>query len=238
MNGIVEVLASFLGFLAWVMVGVALPNRYWRVSSVDGNVITTSTIYENLWISCATDSTGVSNCRDFPSLLALSGYIQASRALMITSIVLGSLGIVAALVGMQCTKAGGEDYVLKGRIAGLGGMLFLLQGLCTMISVSWYAYNITQEFFDPFYPGTKYEIGEGLYIGWCSATLAICGGSCLLCSCKLGTPEEKLPYTYQPPTRGTVFSGHSVPQPPTRGTVFPGTSVSQTPSQYGRNAYV
>ena len=73
MNGIVEVLASFLGFLAWVMVGVALPNRYWRVSSVDGNVITTSTIYENLWISCATDSTGVSNCRDFPSMLALSG---------------------------------------------------------------------------------------------------------------------------------------------------------------------
>ncbi|XP_046876047.1 claudin-15-like isoform X3 [Hypomesus transpacificus] len=223
MNGIVEVLASFLGFLAWVMVGVALPNRYWRVSSVDGNVITTSTIYENLWISCATDSTGVSNCRDFPSMLALSGYIQASRALMITSIVLGSLGIVAALVGMQCTKAGGEDYVMKGRIAGLGGMLFLLQGLCTMISVSWYAYNITQEFFDPFYPGTKYEIGEGLYIGWCSATLAICGGSCLMCSCKLGTPEQKLPYTYQPPTRGTVFSG---------------PSVSQMPSQYGRNAYV
>ncbi|XP_046876045.1 claudin-15-like isoform X1 [Hypomesus transpacificus] len=214
---------SLPGFLAWVMVGVALPNRYWRVSSVDGNVITTSTIYENLWISCATDSTGVSNCRDFPSMLALSGYIQASRALMITSIVLGSLGIVAALVGMQCTKAGGEDYVMKGRIAGLGGMLFLLQGLCTMISVSWYAYNITQEFFDPFYPGTKYEIGEGLYIGWCSATLAICGGSCLMCSCKLGTPEQKLPYTYQPPTRGTVFSG---------------PSVSQMPSQYGRNAYV
>ena len=60
-----------------------------------------------------------------------AGYIQASRALMITSIVLGSLGIVAALVGMQCTKAGGEDYVMKGRIAGLGGMLFLLQGNTT-----------------------------------------------------------------------------------------------------------
>lgn len=28
-------------------------------------------------------------------------------------------------------------------------------GLCTMIAISWYAANITQEFFDQFYPGTK-----------------------------------------------------------------------------------
>ncbi|KAG7484924.1 hypothetical protein MATL_G00055040 [Megalops atlanticus] len=222
MNAIVEAVAFLLGFLSWVMVGVALPNRYWKVSTVDGNVITTSTIYENLWMSCATDSTGVHNCRDFPSLLALSGYIQASRALMIAAIVMGTFGILATLVGMQCSKAGGENYVLKGRIAGMGGVFFLLQGLCTMISVSWYAFNITQEFFDPFYPGTKYEIGEGLYIGWCSATLAICGGSCLVCACKMGTPE-KVPYPYQP-TRGTVYSG--------------GPPSQSAPSNYGRNAYV
>lgn len=73
MDPIVEVVALILGFTGWVMVGVALPNRYWRTSTVDGNVITTSTIYENLWMSCATDSTGVHNCREFPSLLALSG---------------------------------------------------------------------------------------------------------------------------------------------------------------------
>uniref|UniRef100_A0A8P4GJF3 Claudin n=1 Tax=Dicentrarchus labrax TaxID=13489 RepID=A0A8P4GJF3_DICLA len=77
MNAIVEAFAFFLGFLGWLMVGVALPNRYWKVSSVDGNVITTSTIYENLWMSCATDSTGVHNCRDFPSLLALNGIVVA-----------------------------------------------------------------------------------------------------------------------------------------------------------------
>lgn len=73
MDPIVEVVAFVLGFIGWVMVGVALPNRYWRTSTVDGNVITTSTIYENLWMSCATDSTGVHNCREFPSLLALNG---------------------------------------------------------------------------------------------------------------------------------------------------------------------
>lgn len=28
-------------------------------------------------------------------------------------------------------------------------------GLCGMVAISWYAFNITQEFFDPLYPGTK-----------------------------------------------------------------------------------
>uniref|UniRef100_A0A3P8RW85 Claudin n=1 Tax=Amphiprion percula TaxID=161767 RepID=A0A3P8RW85_AMPPE len=222
MNPIVEAFAFFLGFLGWLMVGIALPNRYWKVSTVDGNVITTSTIYENLWMSCATDSTGVHNCRDFPSLLALNGYIQASRALMIAAIVFGTFGLVATLVGMQCSKIGGENYPLKGRIAAIGGVFFLLQGISTMIAVSWYAANITQQFFDQFYPGTKYEIGEGLYIGWSSATLAICGGSCLLCACKFKSPSEKVSYPYQPSSRGHVLS----------------TVATSAPSNYGRNAYV
>lgn len=55
------------------MVGIALPNRHWNFSAVDGNVITTSRIYENLWMFCAMDSTRVHNCLDFASLLALSG---------------------------------------------------------------------------------------------------------------------------------------------------------------------
>ncbi|XP_051581038.1 claudin-15-like [Myxocyprinus asiaticus] len=225
MDPILEVVALCLGFVSWIMVGVAIPNRYWKVSSIDGTVITTSTLYENLWMSCATDSTGVHNCREFPSLLALSGYIQASRALMIASIVFGTFGLVATLIGMRCSKAGGENYVLKGRIAGTGGAFFLLQGLCTMVSVSWYAFNITQEFFNPLYPGQKYEIGEGLYIGWASGTLAICGGACLMFSCKFGT-KEKIGYPYQP-TRGTVYSVSASKR-----------DAQSAQSTYGKNAYV
>ncbi|KAK1797110.1 hypothetical protein P4O66_008495, partial [Electrophorus voltai] len=149
-------------------------------------------------------------------------YIQASRALMIASVVLGTIGLAATLIGMQCSKAGGENYVLKGRIAGLGGVFFILQGLCTMISVSWYAFNITQEFFNPLFPGTKYELGEGLYIGWCSGTLAICGGVCLVFACKSDT-DEKPAYPYQP-SRGTVYSA--------------ATSRRDAHSTYDKNAYV
>ncbi|XP_066578721.1 claudin-15a [Amia ocellicauda] len=223
MNSAVEVVAFLLGFLGWVMVGVALPNRYWKESTLDGSVITTSTIYENLWMSCACDATGIHNCREFPSMLSLSGYIQASRALMITAVVMGSLGLVCSMVGMQCTKVGGDNYLLKGRIASIGGIFFLLQSLCTMVAVSWYAFNITQEFFDPFYPGTKYEIGQGLYIGWSSGVLSLCGGVCLLFSCKMGT-EDKIPYAYQP-SKGTAYTAAAASQ-------------RDASSHYGRNAYV
>uniref|UniRef100_A0A3P8XUW9 Claudin n=1 Tax=Esox lucius TaxID=8010 RepID=A0A3P8XUW9_ESOLU len=190
---ITEVVALLFSFVSWVMIFLSLNNPCWKESTTDGSVITTSAIYENLWMSCASDSTGIYNCRDFPSLLALPGNIQACRALMITAIVFGTFGILATLVGMKCSKIGGENYILKGKIAGIGGVSFLLQGMCSLISVSWYASNITQEFFNPDYAGTKYEIGNGLYIGWCSATLAICGGSCLVCACRLGTNEEKIP---------------------------------------------
>lgn len=125
------------------------------------------------------------------------GYIQASRALMITAVVLGTFGLVSGLIGMQCSKAGGDNLTLKGKIAGTGGVMFILQGkgkrikieirkvsspstvsewlkvvclvfgpnagLCTMIAVSWYAFNITQDFFDPFYPGIKWDRGTQ---GW------------------------------------------------------------------------
>lgn len=121
---------------------------------------------------------------------------------MITSVVLGTFGLLTGLIGIQCSKAGGDNLALKGRIAGTGGVFFLLQGnaehsvrkrkkkscttwlelippprlfskwlkkvwlvfgpnagLCTMVAVSWYAFNITQDFFDPFYPGIRWGGG-------------------------------------------------------------------------------
>uniref|UniRef100_A0A9L0TBE9 Claudin n=1 Tax=Equus caballus TaxID=9796 RepID=A0A9L0TBE9_HORSE len=100
MSVAVETFGFFMAALGLLMLGVTLPNSYWRVSTVHGNVITTNTIFENLWYSCATDSLGVYNCWEFPSMLALSG-------------------------------------------------------VCGMVAISWYAFNITRDFFNPSYQGTK-----------------------------------------------------------------------------------
>lgn len=73
-----EILAFILCTSGWVLVSSTLPTDYWKVSSIDGTVITTATFWSNLWKTCVTDSTGVSNCKDFPSMLALDGQFLSS----------------------------------------------------------------------------------------------------------------------------------------------------------------
>lgn len=174
-----EIVAAVLTTSGWVLVTSTLPTEYWKVYSLAGTVIlTTPAYFSNLWKLCITDSTGVSNCKDFPSLLALDGYIQACRGLMISAVCLGFVGTMFALIGMECTKIGGSQRV-KARIACLAGVTFILSGLCALTSCSIYAHQITTEFFDPLFVEQKYELGAALFIGWGGAILCIVGGSIL-----------------------------------------------------------
>ncbi|CAJ0924696.1 unnamed protein product [Ranitomeya imitator] len=76
-------------------------------------------------------------------------HIQATRALMVVAMLLGFIGIIISVVGMKCTKVGDNNPVTKDRIAVSGGILFLLAGLLTLIAVSWYATQVTHDFFNP-----------------------------------------------------------------------------------------
>ncbi|XP_037743483.1 claudin-15 isoform X3 [Chelonia mydas] len=151
------------------------------------------------------------------------GYLQACRALMITALLFGFLAIVCSVVGMKCTKVANGNPAAKGKMAATGGCMFILGGLCGMVALSWYAFNITRDFFDPLFPGTKYEIGPALYVGWSGSLLAIVGGGCLLGSCCTPSSQDKS-FHYALPKAG--------PSRLRRG------SDASTGGQYGKNAYV
>ncbi|XP_039463467.1 claudin-10-like [Oreochromis aureus] len=153
-NMATEITAFLLTISGWILVSSTLPTDYWKVSSVDGTVITTATFWSNLWKTCVTDSTGVSNCKDFPSMLALDAYIQVCRGLMIAAVCLGFFGAILALVGMKCTKIGGSKTT-KARLTILSGFHFILSGLCCMTACSIYARRITADFFDPLFVAQK-----------------------------------------------------------------------------------
>ncbi|XP_055725502.1 claudin-19-like isoform X3 [Salvelinus fontinalis] len=111
-------------------------------------------------------------------------HIQTCRALMVVSVLLGFIGMIVSVVGMKCTKVGDNNPISKGRIAVSGGALFLLAGLCTMVSVSWYATQVSYQFFNPNTPiNARYEFGSALFVGWAAASLTVLGGSFLCCSC-------------------------------------------------------
>ncbi|XP_041034801.1 claudin-15a [Carcharodon carcharias] len=220
-------LGFLVGLAGWILIGVCLGVDQWKVSSLDGSVITTSTIYANLWKSCASDSTGVYNCRDFLSLFGLSDYVRASQALMIISILLGFFAGIASLFGLKCTLLGNTDPIVKAKIATVGGALFIVAALCAMVPVSWYAYNVTVQFYDPIYPGTKYELGAGLYIGWAGGSLELIGGIFLCLSCKSSTGVTgNYSYTYR--------AARSTPAAMSKKL----NSEMDNTSNYGKNAYV
>lgn len=71
-----EILAFIFTTSGWALVTSTLPLEYRRVYSLAGTVIITTPLYfSNLWKNCVTDSTGVSDCKDFPSMLALDGQL-------------------------------------------------------------------------------------------------------------------------------------------------------------------
>ncbi|KAL6485284.1 hypothetical protein MHYP_G00073290 [Metynnis hypsauchen] len=159
----------------WILVCSTMPLEYWTYSEVGTTVITSAHMFSNLWKDCMSDSTGMTDCKDFPSLLSLQMYIHFCRALIFTSILLGFFGAILALVGMKCTKLGGSD-ITNARVTFAAGMNYLASGLCAMFAYSWYGNRIISEFLDPTYPTQKFELGAALFIGWGGSSLLLIGG--------------------------------------------------------------
>ncbi|KAK3550007.1 hypothetical protein QTP86_016973, partial [Hemibagrus guttatus] len=113
--------------LVGLIAGTIMPQ--WQMSAYVGdNIITAVAMYQGLWMSCAFQSTGQMQCKVYDSMLQLSGALQATRALMVISILLTVMGLGVASMGMKCTNCGGDDKVKKSRIAMTGGIILLLGG--------------------------------------------------------------------------------------------------------------
>ncbi|XP_053547797.1 claudin-10-like [Bombina bombina] len=226
-----EIIAFMLAVSGWVLISSTLPTDYWKVSSIDGTVITTATFWSNLWKTCVTDSTGVSNCKDFPSMLALEGYIQACRGLLIAAVSLGFFGSIFALVGMKCTKIGGSETT-KSKITCFSGLLYILCGICALTGVSLYAHKITSEFFDPTFLEQKYELGAALFIGWGGSSLSVIGG-CVLCfSLSDNIRAPRVNYSYNGVTSVRSARTHLADTSNGRG------AQRGIPRHFDKNAYV
>ncbi|XP_048835252.1 claudin-10-like [Brienomyrus brachyistius] len=159
----------------WALVCSTLPTEYWNYSTNDQAVLTTSNFFSNLWKDCVSDSTGVSDCKEFPSLMALDLNIHMCRALVIMAIILSFFGAVLSLVGMKCTKIGGSD-VANTRVTFAAGINYMVAGFCAMIAYSWYGNKIRKEFVNPNFKASKNEIGAAIFVGWGGSSLLIIGG--------------------------------------------------------------
>ncbi|XP_078403143.1 claudin-2-like [Cetorhinus maximus] len=187
---------------------------HWRITAhIGANVVTAIVYMKGLWWVCAMFSTGIFQCDTYNSVLELPADLQAARAMMVISVALSLLAITISVVGMKCTVCA-KDSPIKDKIAGTGGVFFIVAGLMGLVPVAWTMNGVILNFHDPLIPGDlKFEIGESLYLGVVAAMLTIIGGVMLSLSFigRRVEPYSRRPMSYQNPGTNRSAPAPSVP---------------------------
>ncbi|XP_022593942.1 claudin-19-like isoform X2 [Seriola dumerili] len=100
--------------------------------------------YEGLWMSCSGND--ITTCEIHESLLKLPVEVQATRAVMLLSIFLSTVALMVSTVGMKCTRFMDGRAESKSIAAMIGGIMFMVSGLLTIVITSWYVKMIIQTF--------------------------------------------------------------------------------------------
>ncbi|XP_041052021.1 claudin-2-like [Carcharodon carcharias] len=187
---------------------------HWRITAhIGANVVTAIVYMKGLWWACAMFSTGIFQCETYNSVLELPAHLQAARAMMVISVALSLLAITISVVGMKCTVCA-KDSPIKDKIAGTGGVFFIVAGLTGLVPVAWTMNGVILNFHNPLIPGDlKFEIGESLYLGVVAAMLSIIGGVMLSLSFigRRVEPYSRRPMSYKNPATNRSAPAPSVP---------------------------
>ncbi|XP_017547256.2 claudin-4-like [Pygocentrus nattereri] len=211
-----QLLGCTLALLGWVGVILVCGLPMWRVTAFIGsNIVTSQIFWEGIWMSCVVQSTGQMQCKVYDSMLALTSDLQAARALMVVSLVVGIIGLFMAFIAGKCTNFI-QDENSKRRSAIGAGVVLIISGVLCLIPVSWTASMIIRDFYNPTLTAAqKRELGASLYIGWGASFLLIIGGGLLCSSCPRN--DDKTPSLKYQLANKARSRNNSVPsfKPPT-----------------------
>uniref|UniRef100_A0A4W5PGT9 Claudin n=1 Tax=Hucho hucho TaxID=62062 RepID=A0A4W5PGT9_9TELE len=177
-----QLLGLLLAVMGWVGGALVCASPLWRVSAfAGGDIVIAQVLWEGLWMTCLSQSTGQIQCKTYDSTLALPISAQVSRTLSVLSLLLCLFALLLGVVGAKCTKCLGEGaYSSKARLARVAGALFFFSGLLFLIPICWAAHAVVRDFYDPKVAAPlKRELGPALYLGWGAGVLLLVGGALL-----------------------------------------------------------
>ncbi|XP_047231399.1 claudin-1-like [Girardinichthys multiradiatus] len=131
-------------------------------------------VYEGLWMSCSGTSER-STCENYKYLLKLPIEVQATRAVMLVSLFFSAMALIASTVGMKCTRFMEAMPQSKGNATAVGGMLFIISGVLTLIITSWYVSRIV-EIHNTAHRLQSREFGHAVFISWAGGFFTALGG--------------------------------------------------------------
>lgn len=145
-------------------------------------------IYEGLWMSCSGNER--TTCEIHESLLKLPTEVQATRAVMLLSLFLSAVALMVSTVGMKCTRFMDGMARSKATTAMIGGFMFMVSGLLTIIITSWYVKMIVQNFHQT-HRLQSYEFGKAVFVSWAGGLLTMGGGAFLSCRRCCGSKSDE-----------------------------------------------
>ncbi|XP_070764533.1 claudin-19 [Enoplosus armatus] len=158
----------------------------------------THRIYEGLWMSCSGNER--TTCEFHQSLLKLPTEVQAARAVMLLSIFLSTVALMVSTVGMKCTRFMDGKAESKSTTAMIGGIMFMVAGLLTLIITSWYVKMIVQTFHES-HRLQSFEFGNAVFVSWAGGLLTMAGGAFLSCRrCSRSQSTESISANHLLPT--------------------------------------
>lgn len=220
---LIQVLGFLMSSLGWLFVLCSMAMDYWRIVQIGGQggsfIIKVAWYWSNLWKDCFTDSTAVTNCRDFPVLWSVTPYVQGVRGLLMCGLTLGFFAIVLCFLGMECTFIGGAEktkdkLLLAGAVFHIAGSVSDVSGYCLYINrVARTTFAATVG------PGVlRYDLGPPIFLGLVGCFLILLGALFYAVTVYRVIFPERQVYAYgggtymAPRSRGrTLYTGYYKP---------------------------
>lgn len=176
-----EILALVLGSLGIIGTIAITIIPLWRVSAYIGaNMIVMEDMWEGLWMNCMKQIDRM-QCKVYDSVLILPADLQVARGLMCAAIIIVVIAFITAICGTKVTECCNDRPGAKTTVLAIGGVLFLIGCIITLIPVCWVAHTVIRDFYNPLLvDGQRRELGAALYVGWATGGILLLTGVILL----------------------------------------------------------
>ncbi|XP_075896259.1 claudin-10-like isoform X1 [Nelusetta ayraudi] len=179
---LVQIFGFLISSLGWTFVLCTMAMDYWRISQLGGQggsfIIKVAWYWSNLWKDCFTDSTAVTNCRDFPVLWSVTQFVQGVRGLLMCGLTLGFFAVVLCFIGMECTYIGGGNKI-KDKLLFSGAVFHFCGGVADIAAYCLYINRIARTTFAAnLAPGVlRYDLGTPIFLGLVGCFLIFLGAA-------------------------------------------------------------
>ncbi|XP_030643406.1 claudin-10-like [Chanos chanos] len=177
---LIQIFGFLISTLGWLFVSCTMAMDYWRIVSIGGQggswIIKAAWYWSNLWRDCFTDTTAVTNCRDYDVLWSVTPYVQAVRGLLMIGMSMGFFGAIFCFVGMECTYIGGSEKT-NDKMLLVGAIFHFFGGLSDITAYCVYINRVARVTFARSVERgvLRYGIGTPIFLGLVGSFFIILG---------------------------------------------------------------